>query len=329
MSSQRNRKLLTSVYSPQEAREALLGGARIIDSEDPKTALGNISPLRIMAISAATLEYKRDLEVQLSTNIGEDQLIFRRTVGGYAVEKSPLETAGKAAQAAMGVALSMGTEVHPCNIVKVGLDNMPSGQLAEVLKEVVLTLRRTDALRRSQVMSVLFAHDIEQWNARKTSDSVRRELVSLREFGPSAKGAPGALDLRDYFASLLQADGSPVFANADAVSVESLQEAKILPREATSTWVTLNELSPNYLYFDEAESPRTTQGVIAKMVDITAEAGADAMMLDTSILSKVCNIGLLDAASEGLVNLSQFIVRDNLVQTGVLSLSDIRFFVEY
>jgi uncharacterized protein (UPF0264 family) len=329
MSKARNRKLLTSVYSPQEAREAILGGARIIDSEDPKSALGNISPLRIMAISDATLEYTRDLEIQLSTNIGEDQLIFRRTESGHAVEKSPLETAGKAAQAALGVALSMGTEVHPCNIVKVGLDNMSSSQLEEVLTEVVLTLRRTPPVRRSQVMSVLFAHNLELWNKRKTSESVRRELVNLREFGPAEKGAAEAVDLREYHASFVNPDGSAIFASADAVTVQSLQKAKILPREATGTWVKLNELYPNHPFFCEPESPKTTQKVIEKMVDITARAGADAMMIDTSILSKVCSIGLLNSDSPGLVNLSRFIERDGLVQTGVLSLEDIEFFVEY
>lgn len=34
-----NRKLLVSVFNAQEAREAVLGGARIVDSEDPKCAL--------------------------------------------------------------------------------------------------------------------------------------------------------------------------------------------------------------------------------------------------------------------------------------------------
>ena len=60
-----NRKLLCSVFNPQEAREAVLGGARIMDSEDPKSALGNIKPRNIMAVSDAVLDYKRDLEIQL------------------------------------------------------------------------------------------------------------------------------------------------------------------------------------------------------------------------------------------------------------------------
>jgi uncharacterized protein (UPF0264 family) len=329
MSRHKNRKLLTSVYSAQEAREAMLGGARIIDSEDPRSALGNISPLRIMAIANATLDYKRDLEVQLSTNIGEDQLIFERTESGAAVEKSLLETAGKAAQAALGVALSMGTEVHPCNIVKVGLDNMPAAQLSEVLDEVVRTLRRSPALRTCQVMSVLFAHDITLWNERNGEESVRTELINLREFGPVAADAEGALDLRKYYEGFLNADGKQIFERSSDVTLKSLQEHRILPRSATSTWVKLNEPHANWRYFGGPEKERTTKEVIRKMVDITADAGADAMMLDTSILSKVCNIGLVNAHSEGFVNLSQYIVRKKLTQRGVLTLDEIKFFVEY
>lgn len=83
-----NRKLLVSVFNPQEAREAVLGGGRIIDSEDPRSALGNIKPQQIMAVSDAVLGFRRDLEVQLSTNIGEDQLLYDRSGTGAAIQKS-------------------------------------------------------------------------------------------------------------------------------------------------------------------------------------------------------------------------------------------------
>ncbi|MFO1206308.1 MAG: hypothetical protein U1E63_11370 [Burkholderiales bacterium] len=56
--------------------------------------------------------------MRLSTNIGEDQLL-RRSQTGQAIEKSRYEIAGKAA---LGVALSMGTRVHPVNFIKVGVD---------------------------------------------------------------------------------------------------------------------------------------------------------------------------------------------------------------
>ena len=134
----------------QEAREAVLGGARIIDSEDPRSALGNIKPFNIMQVSDAVLNYKRNEEVQLSTNIGEDQLLYKRSETGQAIEKSPYEIAGKAAQAALGVAISMGTRVHPCNLVKVGLDGMNVQTLGDVLAEVVTSLNRTEQFSHSQ-----------------------------------------------------------------------------------------------------------------------------------------------------------------------------------
>src|SRR6476619_1462133 len=185
-----NRKLLVSVYNAQEAREAVLGGARIIDSEDPKSALGNISPRRIMDISDAVLDFHRDLDVQLSTNIGEDQLLFRRSQSGQAIEKSRDEIAGKAAQAALGVCLSMGTRVNPVNIVKVGVDGMEVDRIGEVLA----TRRRTEALSHCQVMSVLFAQDRQLFQERRSNDAVRNQLVELREFNPSSQGKPDAFD---------------------------------------------------------------------------------------------------------------------------------------
>jgi uncharacterized protein (UPF0264 family) len=143
----RNRKLLVSVFGPQEARDTVLGGARIVDSEDPRSALGNIKPQRIMDVSDAVLASKRGLEVQLSTNIGEDQLLYRRSENGQAIQKSPYEIAGKASQAALGVANAMGVRVHPSNLVKVGVDGMNVELVSEVLTEVAFTLKRSETCR--------------------------------------------------------------------------------------------------------------------------------------------------------------------------------------
>jgi len=327
-----NRKLLVSVYTPQEAREAVLGGGRIIDSEDPKSALGNISPLKIMAISDAVLDYSRDQDVQLSTNIGEDQLIFRRTTAGRAVEKSPQEMAGKAAQAALGVALSMGTRVHPCSIVKVGLDGMFPNQLEEVLSEVVATLRRTPELKQTPVMSVLFAQDLTLWNARKRDDSVRAELVSVREFSPRESGDQAdRFRLSQFWDKLRDEAGLPLPPKgSDAQNLHVLKQHGILPEDATNDFVVLNELLPHSMFFPEAAgATKTTRAVIKAMVDLTVRAGADAMMLDTSILSKVSNICLVDTSAGPAVSLSPFIKKNGLPQRGILSFSDLEFFVDY
>jgi uncharacterized protein (UPF0264 family) len=331
MNQHNNRKLLVSVFNAQEAREAVLGGGRIIDSEDPKSALGNIKPRHIMAVSDAVLDFSRDLELQLSTNIGEDQLLFRRDDNGQAVEKSPYEIAGKAAQAAIGVAASMGTRVHPVNIVKVGLDGMRLDMLVETLTEVVLTLQRTEHFSNTQVMSVLFAQDLARWHERKSL--LRRELVELREFGPAhSKEDSGAFSLLDGWAvkTLRGANGKYLFEKAEDVTLPALIESGVLPASAKHAFVVVNELFAHGEYFGPlAEGDRTTRKVIAAMVDATADAGAHAMMLDTSILSKVCDICLVDTAGSEMIDFNPLYVRNGLPRTGILKLDDLRFFVDY
>jgi uncharacterized protein (UPF0264 family) len=329
-----NRKLLVSVYNAQEAREAVLGGARIIDSEDPKSALGNISPRRIMDVSDAVLDFNRDLDVQLSTNIGEDQLLFRRSQSGQAIEKSRDEIAGKAAQAALGVCLSMGTRVNPVNIVKVGVDGMGVDRIGQVLSEVVATLRRTEALSHCQVMSVLFAQDRQLFQERRSNDAVRNQLVELREFNPSSKDEPDAFDITKYAVKTLRDPKSDkvLFADASEVSLSALIEHGVLPPGSTGTFVRTNELFEHRKYFPkvaDADAPRTSQSVIKAMVDVTAESGANAIMIDTSILLKVMNVGLIDTSGSDMIDINSLVVRDGMARRGILTLEDLRFFVQY
>ena len=329
-----NRKLLVSVYNAQEAREAVLGGARIIDSEDPKSALGNISPRRIMDVSDAVLDFNRDLDVQLSTNIGEDQLLFRRSQSGQAIEKSRDEIAGKAAQAALGVCLSMGTRVNPVNIVKVGVDGMEVDRIGQVLSEVVATLRRTEALSHCQVMSVLFAQDRQLFQERRSNDAVRNQLVELREFNPSSKDEPDAFDITKYAVKTLRDPKSDkvLFADASEVSLSALIEHGVLTPGSTWTFVRTNELFEHRKYFPQvadADAPRTSQSVIKAMIDVTAESGANAIMIDTSILLKVMNVGLIDTSGSDMIDINSLIVRDGMARRGILTLEDLRFFVQY
>jgi len=328
-----NRKLLVSVFNAQEAREAVLGGGRIIDSEDPKSALGNIKPQQIMAISDAVLDFHRDFEVQLSTNIGEDQLLFDRSPSGQAIEKSPYEIAGKAAQAAIGVACSMGTRVHPVNIVKVGLDAMKPDLLTEVLAEVVLTLNRTEQFSHSQVMSVLFAQDLVTWRQRKDMDAVRRSLVELREFAPCDPKEPGAFDLCQYAVKTLKdREGRPLFRDQSEVSLGALIQRQVLPENSDHSYVKVNDPFAHAEFFPglaDAKTEKTNVEVIRAMVDATAAARAHGIMIDSSILSKTSQICCVDTSSPSMVDLNRFDVRDGMPKVGILSLDDIRFFVDY
>jgi hypothetical protein len=328
-----NRKLLVSVFNAQEAREAILGGGRIIDSEDPKSALGNISPRHIMDVSDAVLDFHRDFEVQLSTNIGEDQLLFRRSQTGKAIEKSRYEIAGKAAQAALGVALSMGTRVHPVSFVKVGVDGMEVDKIGQVLMEVVATLRRTETLSHCQVMSVLFAQDLQHWQERKRNDGVRKVLVELREFEPSSDRDPDAFDISPYAVGTLRdpQNNQILFTDASQVSLSTLIQRGVLPQGSDGTFVRTNELFEHRKYFPQltAGSTKTTKAVIKAMIDVTAESGANAIMIDTSILSKVTNVCLVDTRGDGMIDINSLVVRGGLQQQGILSLDELRFFVDY
>lgn len=328
-----NRKLLVSVFNAQEAREAVLGGGRIIDSEDPKSALGNISPRHIMAISDAVLDCHRDFEVQLSTNIGEDQLLFRRAQTGEAIEKSRYEIAGKAAQAALGVAISMGTRVHPVSYVKVGVDGMGVDKVGEVLREVVATVRQTEILSHCQVMSVLFAQDLGVWAERKHNEAVRRVLVELREFNPASEKDPEAFDITPYAVNTVRDSktGQILFTDPSQVSLSTLIQRDVLPPGVDSTFVRTNELFEHRRYFPQiaAGAQRTTKAVIKAMVDVTADAGANAIMIDTSILTKVMNVPLIDTGSDGMVDINSLVTRDGMVQRGILSLEELKFFVDY
>ena len=326
MNTSMNRKLLCSVFNAREAQEAILGGGRIIDSEDPKSALGNIKPRHIMAVSDAVLDFKRNLDVQLSTNIGEDQLLFRRSETGEAIEKSPYEIAGKAAQAAIGVACSMGTRVHPANLVKVGVDGMNVDKIKEVMTEVVLTLQRTEQFSHCQVMGVLFAQDLAAWEERRDNEAVIRSCVELREFYPSDPATKGAFDLMKYAAgSLRDAAGQPIFTDPGQVSLGSLIQRGVLPGGSNSTYVKLNDLFPHSQYFPGlAKGSKTNRAVIKAMIDAVADSGGNSMMLDTSILSKVANICLVDTSGSEMIAIKRF-----LTQKGILKLDELEFFVEY
>ncbi|MGY3839501.1 (5-formylfuran-3-yl)methyl phosphate synthase [Bacillus atrophaeus] len=294
----RNRRLLVSVFDPQEAREALIGGARIVDCEDPRTSLGNISPFKIMRISDSVLNYKKDLQVQLSTNIGEEQLLFDKGANGVAIQKFTNEIAGKAAQAALGVACAMGKNIHPVNIIKIGIDAMSIDLIEEVLLEVVQTIRRS-IFSYSQIVPVFFIRDINFWDERKTSERVIKELIALREFYLDSKGA---INLADFY--------------TDA------ELARILPSDAKDTYVSLNEVYP-YSNFGFSNTPKE---MLKQLIDLCAKVGVDGLMLDTSIQHKIIRVGLLkhfkNSEDKGLGG-------NEFPREGILTLDEVNFFCEY
>jgi len=295
----RHRRLLVSVFDPQEAREALIGGARIIDCEDPHTSLGNISPMQIMRIAESVLSYKTDDRIQISTNIGEDQLLFDRGANGVAIQKFSNEIAGKAAQAALGVAASMGTLVHPVNIIKIGVDAMDIELIEEVLREVVSTIHRSDYYNHSQIVPVFFIRDVDAWNVRKSSPDVIKRLLDLKEF---YWDDAGDIDL-------------------NALYYSDAEIARIVRGRAQTTRVSLNQVYPYRNFGFEND----TKDMLKQLVDLCAKVGVDGLMLDTSIQHKVIHVGLLkhqrnegDRGADG-----------KTPRGGILTIQEARFFCEY
>lgn len=294
-----NRRLLISVFDPQEAREALIGGARIIDCEDPRTSLGNIAPRQIMRIAEAVLSYKTDERIQISTNIGEDQLLFDRGANGVAIQKFADEIAGKAAQAALGVAASMGTVVHPVNIIKIGIDAMDIELIEAVLREIVLTIHRSDYYNHAQIVPVFFIRDVETWNQRKGNADVIKRLLDLREFYFDEHGH---IDLSAYY--------------TDA------QMARILPPGVHTTRVSLHELYPYGNFGFEND----TKSMLKQIVEVCASVGVDGLMLDTPIQHKIIRVSMLkhprnaqDRGADGA----------QPPREGILTLDEARFFCQY
>jgi uncharacterized protein (UPF0264 family) len=279
-----NQRLLISVYDAQEAREALTGGARVIDCEDPGGALGDISPQKVMDVTDAVLAYKRDLSIQISTNIGENQLLFKRDDKGRAVQRFPGEIAGKAAQAALGVAAAMGTEIHPVSIVKVGLDGMPKEIARATLREVVDTLNRSSYFSRAQVIAVFFAQDLAEWNKRHRVPAVVRDLLLAREYVVDAQGD---IDVAAHFTdtAILQA-----FQEKLRDDLTLYDEAGTLRPGVKISISELHSRAP----LDFSDDPIQ---YLKETADLTAEAGADGVMIDTRIHSKVAKLCCLEVPS--------------------------------
>ncbi|MEO8036548.1 MAG: (5-formylfuran-3-yl)methyl phosphate synthase [Acidobacteriota bacterium] len=315
----RNQRLLISVYDSQEAREAILGGARVIDCEDPAGALGDISPRRIMTIAEGVVQYKRDLEVQISTNIGENQLLFKRDGLGRAVQRHNDEISGKAAQAALGVAAAMGSDIHPVNIVKVGLDGMPRQIALETLAEVVQTVRRNGLLNLSEVVGVFFAQDLAAWNERKKNKFVIRDMVLVREYVVDPKGD---IDLSALFGSNSDDDKKSMAALRDKLKDDT--ELFDVGGKVKSK-VRLTELYDlEKLGYAKIPNERFEMSYLFSLADLVAEAGADGVMIDTRIHSKNAYICCLNHKTEGDVNATS-----SLPRKGIYSLEEFATYAKY
>jgi hypothetical protein len=100
--------------------------------------------------------------------------------------------------------------------------------------------------------------------------------------------------------------------------------------------ICLNDPFPHSTFFPTLVSgpdERTNQAVIRAMVDATVAANAKSIMLDTSIISKVARISLIDTAESKdseMVDLNQLDISESgLANKGILPYADLKFFVDY
>ena len=122
-------KLLVSVRGKNEALEAINGGARIVDAENPDSALGKVYPLNIDGIKSIALKHKG---ITVSTNIGEKQL-NRRT----------------ACQSALGVATA------GADTIKVGMASLRKDRVKLLTDRVTRTIKHW--YPRKKVIPAFFA----------------------------------------------------------------------------------------------------------------------------------------------------------------------------
>ena len=143
---------------------------------------------------------------------------------------------------------------------------------------------------------------------------MRRVLVELREFFPSSPDNPLAFDLEKYAVGTFRdQNGQLLFVDQSQVSLGSLIENGVLPLGSNSAFVQVNELYPHKNFFPRlAKGEITNRAVIKAMVDATADAGANAIMIDTSILTKVSNICLVDTSGTSMIDINRFCKHDGL-----------------
>ena len=355
------RKLCIGVSNAQEAREAMHGGARILDVQDPGRLPGELNPRRIMDVADAAIGCARAAEVRLSASIiphtPPRQWRAANTPRNWtSPTEHPEETAGRAARAALGVACAMGSRIHPRNMIKVHLHKLDAPVATAAIKDVVATLRRTESFCHCQVVAVVCAQDIAAWRARRGELAVRRMAVARRQFhlceerpaSSDEMDPEGAFDLQEYAVGTLRRhDRTPLFTDRSQVSLGALIAHGVLPDWATHTRVQLDAPTPHASCFSdgaEASQYRTTKRLLETMVEGVSEAGADSILLDTFPQAKLSRIGLVDTSRDGNVtsrdrdventsgmgrvrSLARFDVREGLSLDGILSIDEIGHFV--
>ena len=265
--------LAISVFNAEEVRNALAGGAAIIDCEDPRAAIGMFEPRVITDIAYAVRQFAQ-AAVPTSANIGIPAVI-KGANADRATLRPRQEIEAKAAQEALGLAAAMDVGDGRPNIIKFEVDGLQAGDVASFVHAVKDSIRNSRQFQHHRLIASCLELDWDAWASRRTDPTVIRGLLDLGEF--SFGDGEDAFDLFDHYTG-------PDRARAQAIIAAA--------RSDTSKVQLNNPSQPTALGLPANDDER-----LRYWAKTLAEAGADGLMIDTPIQAKVAGISLLKTFS--------------------------------
>ncbi len=261
-------ELLVSVFFSDEVRAAILGGADIIDCEDPRTDVGMYMPGDITDIVDAVRQAEDPRRIRTSVNIGASLQLYVTGSGGRALARSDREVQSRAAQEALGFAAALDLGDIRSNIIKFGVDGIHIDHVPPLVKAVKDVIRNSSRFHHYQVIGSFLPIDLDLWAQRKGNKFVVQQLVRQ---GVIYFDKDGTLDLNSFFSD---------------------QEVKeILSGQSGQTKFNLIEpYSPAELGLGGLDLDGRTKIYVEKI----HEGGADGVMIDTPVQAKAARICLLE-----------------------------------
>lgn len=292
------RRLLVSLFNPEEVRAAVAGGADVIDCEDATAKVGMFRPRTIGDIAFAVRQNDRAGRVRISANIGFELRLYQTDGKGRAVARSLDEVKAKAGQEALGIAAAMDTGDHRPNIVKCGVDGLPRAWIRPVVEAAKQALAQSYRYQDHQlVVGVLETH-AAAWNARKGNNDVIGRLAKVAQF---VFDPDGPIDVTDY---LSVAESTALMSGVTDNPRASLVEPS----------------DPEALGW-----PTSARERLKMVADEVRAAGGDGVMVDTPVSAKMAGIALVRHGDDVL----EVQLADPAVRAGVFDLPTLTWFSEY
>lgn len=264
------RRLLVSLFNPEEVRAAVAGGADVIDCEDATAKVGMFRPRTIGDIAIAVRQNDREGRCRISANIGFEPRLYVADPKGRAVSRSLDETMAKVGQEVLGIAAAMDTGDHRPNIVKCGIDGIPREWLTDIVAAGKSALRESSRYQDHQLVVGILETDGQAWNARKSDAAVIERLVRVGQF---VFDPDGPIDLGQIFRT----------------EAEKAELARLMLGVATSPQASPAEpVDPASLNW-----PQDARERLKMAVDAVRAGGGDGVMIDTPVTAKLANIVLL------------------------------------